>query len=201
MRIDADRQFWCSGLTQTRITAGEWRGRVITTPAGNELRPTRSLVREALFNILSGDIPDCLFLDLYAGAGTVGFEALSRGAASVTFVEKRREALGLIASTVQRFKCEDRIELINADAVNWLRAHPDIGAAYDVVFLDAPYRDESIDAALTALGASPPALVVCEHHSSRPLAEHFGALRLVRQVHYGTNELSFFRPSGGSRAE
>jgi len=93
---------------QTRITAGEWRGRLISTPRGSAVRPTRSLVRQSLFNILGDRVIDADVVDLYAGAGTVGFEALSRGAESATFVERSRESLAAITETAVRFRCADR---------------------------------------------------------------------------------------------
>ena len=108
-------------VAQTRITAGEWRGRVVSTPSGREVRPTRAMVRQSLYDILGNRVVGARMLDLYAGAGTVGFEALSRGAASVTFVERHREALALIAKTAERFGCRDRCTLVGADVRRWLR--------------------------------------------------------------------------------
>src|ERR1035438_9062370 len=86
-------------VAQTRITAGEWRGRVVSTPSGREVRPTRAMVRQSLYDILGNRGVGARMRARCAGAGTGGFEALSRGAATVTFVERHREALALIAKT------------------------------------------------------------------------------------------------------
>ena len=177
----------------TRITAGEWRGRLISTPRGTAVRPTRSLVRQSLFNILGERVIDADVVDLFAGAGTVGFEALSRGAESATFVDRSRESLAAIAETAQRLGCKDRCRLVHAEAVTWVRRSAETLRSADLCFIDAPYGDPGLDRVLDAAGASPPALVVCEHHRERRLPEQIGALTLVREVRHGLNILSFLQ--------
>ena len=179
----------------TRITAGEWRGRVIETPRGLQIRPTRSLIRQSLFNIIGPAIEGMTVLDLYAGAGTVGFEALSRGAASATFVDRDRVALGCIATTAERLGCGDRCHVVRSDVAAWLRRSPATVAAADLAFVDAPYRDTELDATLQLLGAHPPALVVCEHHVKRRLPERIGALERARETRHGLTTLTFLRRS------
>ena len=186
-------------MATTRITGGEWRGRVIDTPRGATTRPTRSLIREALFNIV-GDVDGARLLDLYAGAGTVGFEALSRGAAAVTFVDRDRAALAAITATAERLHCADRCAAITAHVPPWVRrAGPEI-ASFDLCFIDAPYRDPDLDRVLRSVGANPPRLVVCEHHRDRRLAEHIGGLELTRQVRHGLTTLSFLMNADRSAA-
>ena len=186
---------------QTRITAGEWRGRVIDTPRGHSVRPTRSLVREALFNVLGERVVDALAVDLFAGAGTLGFEALSRGAARVTFVDQDRTALAAIAATAARLACADRCLLVRADALGWVRRSGDSLAETDVCFVDAPYRDPALERVLDALGQAPPSLVVCEHHRERRLPERIGGLALVREVRHGLNTLSFLQRTSSDAPE
>ena len=183
---------------QTRITAGEWRGRLIVTPRGRRVRPTRSLVREALFNVLGDRVLDAQVVDLYAGAGTLGFESLSRGAAHVVFVEQDRAALVAIAATAGRLGCGERCRLVHAEALAWVRRSGDALAATDVCFVDAPYHDPALDRVLDALGQSPPALVVCEHHSERRLPTRLGGLTLARDVRHGLNTLSFLERSSNT---
>lgn len=183
----------------TRITAGAWRGRRVDTPPGLETRPTTSLVRQALFNIL-GQVGGAAVVDLYAGAGTVGFEALSRGAARVTFVEKHRPTLRLVAQTAERLGCADRCTLVTADALAWVRGRPPGIATADLVFLDAPYGDPGVLTVLDALGAQSPPLVVCEHHRAARLPDAVGGLERVREATYGTTRLSFFRRGGAGGA-
>jgi 16S rRNA (guanine(966)-N(2))-methyltransferase RsmD len=180
-------------MAQTRITGGEWRGRLITTPRRSSIRPTRGLIRQSLFNILGARIEGAHVLDLYAGAGTVGFEALSRGAASATFVDQQREALAAIAETAARFGCGDRCRPVGADVVRWLRHAPDELHAASLCFVDAPYGDPELDSVLAALGAAPPALVVCEHHARRRVPERIGGLLRVREVRHGLTILSFLQ--------
>jgi 16S rRNA (guanine966-N2)-methyltransferase len=180
-------------MPQTRITAGELRGRQVLTPPGRALRPTTSLVRQALFNILGDAVSDATFIDLFAGTGSVGFEAISRGASRVVFVERERTAVELIRTTAQRLGCESRCRLVTTDALVFLRRDPTQLEAAEICFVDAPYRDDVIEAALTLLGDHPPALVVCEHHRARRLPEMVGRLRRVREVGYGATRLSFFR--------
>jgi len=176
----------------TRITAGAWRGQRVETPRGLDTRPTTALVRQALFNML-GDVGGVAMLDLYAGAGTVGFEALSRGAARVTFVERHRPTLQLVAQTAERLGCADRCGLVAADVLSWVRGRPPELSAADLAYLDAPYRDRGLLAVLAALGEESPALVVCEHHRAATLPDAVGGLRRVREATYGSTRLSFFR--------
>ena len=187
---------------QTRITAGEWRGRVVGTPPGREVRPTRAMVRQSVFNILGTGVVGATMIDLYAGAGTVGFEALSRGAASVTFVERHREALALIAKTAERFGCRDRCTLVGADVPRWLRGAAAQTAEADLCYVDAPYQDPELDRVLELLGAAPPRLVVCEHHRAREIPEQIGNLTRFREARYGLTTISFLQrnaaPSDGT---
>ncbi|HEX4756278.1 MAG TPA: 16S rRNA (guanine(966)-N(2))-methyltransferase RsmD [Candidatus Dormibacteraeota bacterium] len=180
---------------QTRITGGRWRGRLLDTPREQLLRPTRSVVREALFNILGDEVVDAAMVDLYAGAGTVGFEALSRGAAQVTFVDRDERALTLVRGTAQRFDCLPGCRIVRADAVSWVRSGPPELADAGVVFVDAPYQDDTILVVLEALGSAPPRLVVCEHHRARSLPERIGGLAVARRARYGITDLSILRPA------
>lgn len=179
---------------ETRITAGEWRGRALVTPRhGREVRPTTAMVRQAMFNMLGDLVVDARFVDLYAGAGTVGFEALSRGAAHATFVESDRAALECVLATAQKLGCRDRVRTVAADVVTWLRGHPRELDQAAIVFLDAPYKDEGVAEALRLLGERPPPLVVCEHHRARRLPETLGGLARVRESVYGATRLTIFR--------
>ncbi len=182
-------------MAQTRITGGEWRGRVVETPRDMSIRPTRAMVRQALFNVLGERVVDAHFVDVFAGAGTVGFEALSRGAARASFVEQNAEHLRLISANAARFQCGDRCRVIRADAARWLRREPEAASAADVCFVDAPYRDPELDEVLALLGGHPPRLVVCEHHRARSLPERIGRLQRVRELNHGLNTLTFLQPT------
>ena len=174
----------------------------MTTPPGLEVRPTRSMVRQSVFDILGTRVVGARMIDLYAGAGTVGFEALSRGAAFVTFVERHRQALVLITRTAERFGCRDRCHVVGADVRRWLRSAAAETEAADLCYLDAPYRDPELDSVLELLGAAPPRLVVCEHHRARGIAERIGHLERIREARYGLTTISFLQrtaaPSDGT---
>jgi 16S rRNA (guanine966-N2)-methyltransferase len=181
---------------QTRITGGEWRGRLLSTPREQLLRPTRSMVREALFNMVGDAVAGAAVVDLYAGAGTVGFEALSRGAAGATFVDNDGRALAHVRASAERFACADRCFVVGADALRWVRSSPAALREASIVFLDAPYHDDAVEDVLHVLGQAPPPFVVCEHHRARVVPERVGGLVVVRRARYGITDLSILRPSG-----
>jgi 16S rRNA (guanine966-N2)-methyltransferase len=178
---------------QTRITGGEWRGRVLSTPRQQIIRPTRAMVREALFNILGDEVIGTTVVDLFAGAGTVGFEALSRGAREVVFVDRDEDALAHIRKNAESLQCADRCRIVRSEALRWVRATPVETAASGLVFVDAPYRDDTVMEVLAVLGEAPPRVVVCEHHRARSLPDRVGGLVVVRRGRYGITDLSVFR--------
>lgn len=121
-----------------RIIAGQFRGRRLTTPPGNDTRPTADRVRESLFSIL-GPLPGARVLDLFAGSGALGLEALSRGAATATFVERAPAALKAIRANLAALEATARVH--DRDVVAFVRDASQAGGPYDLVFLDPPYRD------------------------------------------------------------
>ncbi len=154
------------------------------------------MVREALFNILGNAVVGATVVDLFAGAGTVGFEALSRGAAQVAFVDRDERALAHVRATTETLQCAARCLIIRAEALRWVRSRPgELGHAA-VVFVDAPYRDDTVMDVLAALGEAPPGVVVCEHHRARSLPERIGGLTVTRRGRYGITDLSVLRPIG-----
>jgi 16S rRNA (guanine966-N2)-methyltransferase len=172
-----------------RIVAGEHRGRTLRTPPGATTRPTSDRVREALFSIL-GSVDGLRVLDLYAGSGALGIEALSRGAASAAFVESDRAALDAIRANLAAIGREADAEVAARDALAWLRgASPE--PAFDLVFCDPPY-----DAAARIAGplsellprvAGPQALIVTESSKRNPLAL---SLPLADERTYGDTRIA-----------
>ena len=129
-----------------RIIGGNWRGRKITFPAPHEIRPTGDRVRETLFNWLMRDIHGAACLDLFAGSGVLGFEALSRGAASVTLVEKHPAIARSIADNLGKLEADKgRWKVVESDARQWLEHQSD---QYDIVFVDPPFADRDIQTLL-----------------------------------------------------
>jgi 16S rRNA (guanine966-N2)-methyltransferase len=152
-----------------RIIAGVHRGRRLRFPAGVEIRPTPDRVRETLFNWLQPRIDQARVLDLFAGSGALGLEALSRGAAHVTFVEKDRRAAAAI-ETVTREWGHENARVACAGALEWLAAHG-AEAPFDIVFLDPPYDSALLAAAATALAGrlAPEARLYLERRARDPL--------------------------------
>lgn len=175
-----------------RVIGGEFRSRRLKAPAGDTVRPTPDRLREALFNILSPRIEGCTFLDAYAGCGSVGIEALSRGAQRAIFLEKSRPALRCLDENIEALEIRSRCEV-----------HPGAAApvitnfAADIVFLDPPYpREQEYVHCLTRLGETPAPLVIVQHASkfTGNLAAAYGKLQRVRILSQGDNSLSFYEP-------
>jgi 16S rRNA (guanine966-N2)-methyltransferase len=172
-----------------RVIGGEFRSRVLKSLPGLDVRPTPDRLREALFSILALRIGGSLFLDLYAGTGAVGIEALSRGAAKAIFVENSKDAVEVIRGNLKSLGLENRGRV-------WLgRASTVIAkiGAVDIAFLDPPYPQEhEYSRAMTALADDSPGLVIAQHSSRFSMEESYGGLKRARVVRQGENTLSFF---------
>jgi 16S rRNA (guanine966-N2)-methyltransferase len=175
-----------------RVIGGEFRSRRLKAPAGDSVRPTPDRLREALFNILAVRIDGCVFLDAYAGCGSVGIEALSRGARRAVFLEKSRPALRALHDNINTLEIGGRCEVHAGNAA------PAISRRQaDIVFLDPPYpREKEYGLCLEALGEAPPPLVIVQHASkfTHHLQEKYGSLQRVRILSQGDNSLSFYEP-------
>ena len=178
-----------------RVIAGTLKGRRLSSPSWDGLRPTSDKLRETLFNILTPRIVGARVLDGFAGTGALGIEALSRGAASVVFVERDRRAQGLIAANLAHCRVEtgytvERVSLARCTAA-W-RADP-VFERFDIVLLDPPY-DQRPDAILedAAFTIGPDGLIVLEHARRTSVPDVAGELTRTRQVHSGDSTLSFY---------
>ena len=154
-------------------------------------------MKEALFNMLSAELEGAVVLDLFAGSGALGIEALSRGAARATFVERDAGAAAILRQNLESLGYLERARSIRADAVRWLAGEPAEVREATLVLLDPPYGDASLDQALAALDrqVGPEATVVAEHARRRALPE-LARLRPVRTRDYGDTSLSFLRAGG-----
>jgi 16S rRNA (guanine966-N2)-methyltransferase len=121
-----------------RIIGGKWRGRQVNVVSHGNLRPTPDFVRETLFNWLTGRITDARCLDLFAGTGVLGFEALSRGAGSVTFVDHHAPVVKEIKSTAIKLDALGQCEIVLSDSIRWLKHQKEM--PFDIIFLDPPYN-------------------------------------------------------------
>ena len=178
-----------------RIIGGEARGRRLTSPEGLSTRPMTDRVREAIFNILAWDIADLDVLDLYAGVGTLGLEALSRGAASAVFVENDRGAGKVLQANIDHVGLGGSLQV--SDVSRYLER---TAARFDLVFVDPPYPLESPDVSAVLHQISPVlrdnGLVLLHRRRGEPVPE--SPWELVDERQYGGAQLWFFR-SGGEK--
>lgn len=181
-----------------RVIAGTFRSRLLKGPGKLRLRPTSDRLRETLFNILGPAVGDSLFVDLYAGTGAIGIEAISRGAKETIFVESHAATAKLIRANLEALKIESRAEIIEAKAVRGLERIAARHLLADFIFLDPPYEDtpELLDV-LDYLDAShviaPLGLVIAEHRNKVDLPERLQRLERSRLVEQGDAALSFYR--------
>ena len=175
-----------------RIIAGTLKGRRIETPTWDGLRPTSDKLRETLFNVLAPRIADADVLDGFAGTGAVGIEALSRGAAHVTFVERDRRAIALIESNLERCGITDRYAIIRARFAG--TARPPDGGSFDIIFLDPPYGGRELIEAIEAAAplVEPQTLLAVEHARRDPAPESISTLVRTRELISGDSALAFY---------
>ena len=176
----------------TRIIGGEFGSRVLKSPKGSDTRPTRAMVREALFDILQRHVRESRVLDLFAGSGALGLEALSRGAKKAVFADKSRAAVDAVNTNIEALKVRERCLVLNMDcfaAIRWLKSQD---WQFDMVFLDPPYSMDPLPVLETLRDQrllAPEAIIAAEHTSSRPLALPDG-FSLIRSRVYGDTALS-----------
>jgi 16S rRNA (guanine(966)-N(2))-methyltransferase RsmD len=196
-----------------RVIAGSFRSRSLAAPPGFATRPTSDRLRETLFNVLAPRIQGAAFLDLYAGSGAVGIEALSRGAAQVDFVERAPAALKILHDNLERLGIATQAKptgfrihpgsvsvfLRRAVAAQKPERHEVLREQYEVLFLDPPWdAKEEYAATMTALGSSVAgllaegALVIAEHRRKMSLEDRYGTLERTRLLEQGDAALSFY---------
>jgi 16S rRNA (guanine(966)-N(2))-methyltransferase RsmD len=200
-------------LEGVRIIAGTYRSRVLEAPPGLATRPTSDRLRETLFNVLAPRIEGAAFLDLYAGSGAVGLEALSRGAARVTFVEREAKALSVLRGNIERLGVGSGFRVAARGVQAFLRDKPieTFDVVYDLVYLDPPWDEAAeYEAVLGLLGEAgfhprsqgrdlghpflkQGAVVIAEHRRKESLKERYGRLERTRLLKQGDAALSLYR--------
>jgi 16S rRNA (guanine966-N2)-methyltransferase len=182
-----------------RVIAGEFRSRVLQAPRGEATRPTSDRLRETLFNVLGPRVEGSRFVDLYAGSGAVGIEAISRGAEFVWFAESARPAVRAIRDNLSALKIAGGFALEDRGVGKLLNALVEKARAAEIVFLDPPYEEvEEYESTLgflarnhaTVLGDG--AVVVAEHSSKKPLEARYSVLARTRVLEQGDAALSFY---------
>jgi 16S rRNA (guanine966-N2)-methyltransferase len=182
-----------------RIISGTYRGRVLKSPSGNKTRPTSDRLRETLFNVLQTKIDSATrFLDLCAGTGAIGIEALSRGAGFATFVDKSRRACALVEENLDLLEVpENQTEIFQSSADDFLRRQDGNSEGWDIVFFDPPYQEDYskvlyLIADDEAKMLNDDGIFIAEHHAKNVLPDAVGELRRWRILKQGETNLSFF---------
>jgi 16S rRNA (guanine(966)-N(2))-methyltransferase RsmD len=189
-----------------RVIAGVYRSRILKSLKGLALRPTSDRLRETLFNVLAPNIAGSRFVDLFAGTGAIGIEALSRGTGEVIFIENHAPAATLIRRNLESLGINTGATILAVDALRglgMLAARKNSGApTFDYIFLDPPYAAaEDYSRVLEFLGSAdllaPGGIVIAEHRRNFDLREEAGALRRFRVLKQGDAALSFYRRRSG----
>lgn len=185
-----------------RVIAGTYRSRTLKSLKGAALRPTSDYLRETLFNVLGTAVAGSRFLDVFAGTGAIGIEALSRGAREAVFIEKHAPAAALIRRNLESLGIRSGYRVLPVDALRGLETlsakHRETDAAFDFAFLDPPYAAaDDYSRALRFLAAatfiSPDSLIIAEHRRHFELPDNVGELIRTRVLRHGDSALSFFR--------
>ena len=181
-----------------RVIAGSAKGRHLAAPHGSLVRPTADRVKEALFSILGSrvDLSGATLLDLFAGSGALGIEALSRGAAAVTFVEQDHTARGVLRANLERCGFLARVEIVGQAVQAALARLAGQGARFEGVLMDPPYSkglaDRTLGLLATGVLVQPGGWVAVEHHSDDRLGDAYGDLRLTTTKRYGKTVVSLY---------
>jgi 16S rRNA (guanine(966)-N(2))-methyltransferase RsmD len=196
-----DGRFDSLVLTRMRVISGKFRSRRLRSLRGMDVRPTADRLRETLFDVLTAGRPDALqdsvWLDIFAGTGAVGIEALSRGANAVYFIESSRRAAEVIRENLRTLEIEEGYEVLEREAAQALRLLDSEAVVCDFCFLDPPYRmQEAYEEVLGFLSQSrllkPSSLVIAEHEHRFDPGARFGALQRYRLLTQGDAALSFY---------
>jgi 16S rRNA (guanine966-N2)-methyltransferase len=182
-----------------RIIAGKYRSRQLKSLKGLSLRPTSDRLRETLFNVLGELVVGSRFIDVFAGTGAVGIEALSRGAQEAFFIEKHAATAALIRKNLESLQIKEGVRVLTADAMHGLEIVAEQNwPSPGIVFLDPPYAHATdYECVLGFLGAEsflvPNSVVIAEHRRNFQLPESMGALHQVRVLRQGDATLTFYR--------
>ncbi len=175
-----------------RVITGIARGRKLITLDGNDVRPTTDKVKEAVFSSIQFDIEGRRILDLFAGSGQLGIEALSRGAESATFIDLNSDAISAIRQNLENTGFQDNAKVLRADFFSFCASTKD---TFDIVFLDPPYREDLLARALNAVQnvMSDYGIIICEHPTDVDLPQTVGEFKNYKKSKYGKIAVSFYR--------
>lgn len=180
-----------------RVITGSARGRRLGELKGTETRPTTDKVKESIFNCIQFDVEDARVLDLFAGTGQLGIEALSRGAQSAVFVDRRTEAAKLVRDNLALCGFTDRAQVVCGDAMGYLSS---LRTKFDIIFLDPPYEAELLEQALAHIARfdilSPRGIIVAESPLDKPLPALSAPYGVYREYRYGKIKVTIYHREG-----
>ena len=177
-----------------RVITGSARGVSLQTPAGLQTRPTTDRVKENLFNIIQFDIPGAQVLDLFAGSGQLGIEALSRGAQSAVFVDQGKEAIAAVRKNLAATKLQDHAQVVQSDSFSYLQS---CRRKFDLIFLDPPYSGNFLEKAIVFISEidilSDGGIIICERPIEKEELPEISNLVRSRDYHYGKILITLYR--------
>lgn len=181
-----------------RVVSGLARGCVLAAPDGFHTRPTADRIKESLFNIIHAELPDAVFLDLFAGTGAIGIEALSRGAKKVVFVDNSNESINAVNENLEKTGLAENAAILRMDALraaDWLGQK---GGEFDIIYMDPPYKkgfvDKTLRAIVNAKILKDDGFIIAEQGFGEPLP-HIAGLTVYREKKYGRTSIVFLRRS------
>lgn len=175
-----------------RVITGEARGRRLITLEGEDVRPTTSKIKEAIFSMIQFDIQGRVFLDLFAGSGQMGIEALSRGAESAVFVDSSRKAVEIIRKNLNNTGLYSKGRVVHTDSLSYLNMAAD---KFDIAYLDPPYGTGLLQEALPIVAekVKKTGIILAENSENEEILQNYGEFVLDRQKHYGKIKISMYR--------
>lgn len=184
-----------------RVITGTAKGRRLKSLKGMETRPTMDRTKESLFNIINEWIPGCRFLDLYAGTGAIGIEAISRGAERAVFIEKNPRAVKIISDNLELTSLSGSAEVFCTDADNAVAVLAKRNQQFDIIYMDPPYGrglvQKSMDRVCRNMILKSEGVIITESSKADLLPEMISCFRMFRQQKYGDTMLSFYRMESG----
>lgn len=175
-----------------RVITGTARGRRLVTPAGLATRPTSEMAKEAIFSMIQFEVEGSMVLDLFAGSGQLGIEALSRGARGAVFVDSAKAAVEAISQNLSATRLEKNARVMPVEALSFLRSYRE---TFDIALLDPPYQKGLIEEALLLLAPkmSPGGIIICETERSETLPEAAGEMTRKKEYRYGKAKVTTYR--------
>lgn len=179
-----------------RVISGSARGLKLKSPKGMDVRPTTDRVKESLFNIINNYIQDSFILDLFSGTGSLGIEALSRGAQRCTFVDSSKDSIEIIKDNLKSTKFIDKSEVIFSDAISAINKLGVKRDKFDIIFMDPPYLKNLVVPVLKEIIKrellEEDGIIIIEHDTTDIIPENIDNLNKYREKNYGNTTLSFF---------